>query len=84
MSARPLEREFQYFLDHQKELVTKHRDKVLVIKDEQVIGVYDSALQAVKETVREHEPGTFLVQECKPGAAAYTAVFCGLHIAAAS
>ncbi|MBU0607077.1 MAG: hypothetical protein KKI08_04285 [Armatimonadetes bacterium] len=81
MSTRPLEREFQYFLDHQKELVARYRGKVLVIKDEQVIGTYDTALEAVRETSQEHEPGTFLVQECKPGAAAYTAVFCGLHAA---
>lgn len=84
MSARPLEREFQYFLQHQKELVEKYQGKVVVIKDDRIIGVYDSALQAVKETTKKHELGTFLVQECKPGAAAYTAVFCGLHVAPAN
>ena len=36
-----LEKEFQYYLDHQAELAEQYEGKILVIKGEQVIGVYD-------------------------------------------
>lgn len=81
--SKPLQREFEYFLRHQKELVAKYRGKFVVIKDDQVLGAYDSALEAMRETAREHQPGTFLVQECKSGSGAYTSTFCGLNTAPA-
>ena len=37
-----LEKEFTYYLDHQSELVEKYNGKFLVIKGEDVIGVYDA------------------------------------------
>jgi len=64
----PLEREFEYYLDHQDEFVEKYRGKVIVIKDCDVIGVYDSDIEAVEETTKTHELGTFLVQKCESGA----------------
>ena len=59
-----LEREFQYYLDHQAELAEQYEGKILVIKGEQVIGVYDDEDMAIKTTSEEYELGTFLVQEC--------------------
>jgi hypothetical protein len=70
-----LEKEFQYFLDNQAELVKKYNGKIVVIKDGSVIGVFDSELEAVKETSKKHELGTFLVQKCEPGNESYTQTF---------
>lgn len=70
-----LKAEFQYFIDHQKELVKKYEGKVLVIKDNQVIGAYETELQALTETCKTHEMGTFLIQKCDRGEDAYTAHF---------
>lgn len=70
--SKPLEREFQFYLDHQDELVAKHNGRVVVIKEEEVIGVYDDELEAVTETRKIHPLGTFLVQRCTPGDEAYT------------
>ena len=67
--------EFKYYLDNQQELVEKYEGKVLVIKDQQVIGVFDSELQAVEETSKEHALGSFLVQKCEPGEESYTQTF---------
>lgn len=67
--------EFQYFLAHQDELVQKYRGKVLVIKNQQVIGVYDSDADAYYAAKAEHELGTFLIQRCDPGPEAYTQSF---------
>lgn len=70
-----LQREFDYYLKHQNELVSKYKGKFIVIKDQQVIDVYDSELEAVLETGKKHDMGTFLVQKCEPGPDSYTHVF---------
>lgn len=66
-----LAKEFEYYVSHQAELVKQHRGKFVVIKDEDVIGVYDDEITAVEEASKEHELGTFLVQKCEPGAESY-------------
>lgn len=70
-----LEPEFKFYLDHQSELLKSYQDRFIVIKDQRVIGDYESELEALKETQKEHELGTFLIQECKPGSDNYTEVF---------
>ncbi len=70
-----LEKEFQYYLDHQDEFVKKYNGKVVVIKDCNVIGVYDTELEAIEATKKQHELGTFLVQKCEPGEDSYTMTF---------
>ena len=37
-----LEKELQYYIDNQNELVSKYNGKFLVIKDCNVLGAYDS------------------------------------------
>lgn len=70
--AEQLEKEFEYYLENQEELVKEYNGRVIVIKDQKVIGVFDSELDAVEEISKEHELGTFLVQRCVPGAESYT------------
>ncbi len=75
MKNNNIEKEFQYFLDHQKELVEQYSGKFIVIKNQEVIGVYTTEAEAFIETQKNHELGTFLIQECKPGTDAYTQTF---------
>jgi len=70
-----LKNAFQYYLDHQKRLVKKYDGKFIVIKDGDVLGAFDDELEAINETAKEHEKGTFLVQFVSPGDAAYTQTF---------
>lgn len=67
-----LEKEFNYYLEHQDELIREYNGKFVVIKDDAVIGEYESELEAVEETSKRHELGTFLVQKCVPGSESYT------------
>ncbi len=67
-----LEREFKYYLEHQGELVKKYNGKFVVIKDCNVIGAFDSELEAIEKTTEKHELGTFLVQKCELGSDSYT------------
>jgi hypothetical protein len=67
-----LEEQFKWFLANQEELLKTHNGKVLVIKGQRVIGVYDDEATAILEAQKEHELGTFLVQRCTPGRESYT------------
>ncbi len=73
--ASPLEKEFEYYLKNQKQFVKQYNGRVLVIKNCAVIGVYDSDQEAIEETTKQHELGTFLVQLCEPGADSVTQTF---------
>ena len=73
--SKPLEKEFKYYIDHQNELINKYRGKFIVIKGCTVIGAYDSDLEAIEETSRKEESGTFLVQECEVEKDNYTPMY---------
>ena len=66
------DQELNYFIAHQEQLVQRFRGKVLALQGEQVLGAYDSVLQAYLETGKHHRPGTFMIQKCEPGPEAYT------------
>jgi len=70
-----LEKDFKYYIEHQKELVEKYNGKYLVIKDQQVIGVFNAEMEAIQQTSKDHELGTFLVQKCEPGKESYTQTY---------
>ena len=73
--ASSLEKEFDYYLTHQKELVTQYNGKFLVIKDQKVIGVYNAEIEAIETTSKKHDLGTFLVQKCEPGTESYSQTY---------
>ena len=76
--VRPgLKRDFDYFRENQDALVEQYNGRVIVIKDRVVLGAYDSTFEAVMETQKHHELGTFLVQAVKPGKEAYTVTYYG-------
>lgn len=71
----PLHREFQFYLDHQDELVREYNGKYLVIVDNKVEGAYDTQEVAVTKALESFDRGTFLVQKCAPGSESYTRSF---------
>lgn len=70
-----LEKEFQYYLKNQSELVKKHYNKHIVIVGEEVVGVYDNFEQALLDSQQKYKPGTYLIQLCLPGEENYTQTF---------
>jgi hypothetical protein len=70
-----LEKEFEYYTKNQDELVKQYNGKFIVIKNEQILGAYDSQIEAYEETTKKHEVGTFLIQHCTPGESSYTQTF---------
>jgi hypothetical protein len=70
-----LEKEFDYYVKNQAELAKKYNGKYIVIKNQEVIGVFESEIEAVEKTSANHELGTFLVQKCEPGKENYTQTY---------
>jgi hypothetical protein len=70
-----LDKEFQYYLDNQNDLVRKYDGRYIVIVDEEVVGEYDDYSQALSHSLPKYEMGTFLVQKCSPGDKDYTLIF---------
>lgn len=64
--------ELEFFVKNQEVLVKQHEGKTLAIKGNQILGAYDTPLEAYVETQRTHPVGTFMLQVCAPGPDAYT------------
>jgi len=75
MVSKILEKEFNYYVEHQEELVKQYDGKIIVLKNNKVIGVFDNELDAISELSKTHEIGTFLVHKCGPGEENYTQTF---------
>lgn len=74
MDAR-LKKEFDYYVNNQEEFARQYKGKFLVIRDERVVGVYDSELEAYKDAAKQFELGTFLIQQALPGEGNITQTF---------
>jgi hypothetical protein len=70
-----LEKEFEYYLSNQNKLLETYSGKHIVIKNQKVIGSYESESEAYFKTEKTEELGTFLIQLCEPGEESYTETF---------
>lgn len=70
-----LKKDFDFFLNNQNELVKKYNNQYLVIVNQVVVGAYNSFEEALKESIKDHKIGTFLIQKCTSGVSAYTQTF---------
>jgi hypothetical protein len=71
----PLEAEFQYYRDHQAELVAQYDGRFVVIRDDAVVGAYPTYERAYTEMIGRYPLGTFLIQLVEPGEGGYTQTF---------
>lgn len=65
-------KELEYFKKHQDELVNQYNGKYLAIKGEEIIGVYSDPIIAYTNSIKDHKPGSFMIQPCVPGPEAFT------------
>jgi hypothetical protein len=71
----PMREAFHYYLAHQDEFVRLYNGKVIALKDGKVLGAYKDEYEAIVETKKTEEPGTFIVQRVSPGDEEYTVRF---------
>ena len=67
-----LQKEFDYYLANQDELVKKYNGLVVVIIGEEVVDDYENFDQAYFRSEEKYQLGTFLLQKCSPGEKDYT------------
>jgi hypothetical protein len=58
------EQDYEYFLRNTAEFYKKYGKKYLVIKNMNLLGVYETFDEALTKTLETEDLGTFLIQEC--------------------
>ena len=66
------ESDFKWYKENFRDLFQKFGEKFVAIKNETVLGVYDTYADGVIETSKHEELGTFIVQQCGADESAYT------------
>jgi hypothetical protein len=56
------QRELNFFKQHKAELARQYPGKEVVIVGEQVVGAYDTASEANRETLKLYSPGQFIIR----------------------
>lgn len=64
--------DFQWFLSNYDKLYREYGDKYLAIKNQEVIGVYNSYIDGVNETKKTEELGSFIIQHCNGDESGYS------------
>ena len=67
-----LDKEFNYYLEHQNELLPLYDGKYVMIVGNKVVGAYNTINEAYYKGKDKYGLGNFLVQLCTPGDSAYT------------
>ena len=67
------EQDFNWFVENYQKLFAEYGHKFLAIKNQTVLGVYDTLKDGVRVTAMTETLGSFIVQECTGDASAYTA-----------
>lgn len=81
LSDRPIQnrlmlnKELQYFSLHQDRFVQEHAGEYVVIVGEDVIGFYETEIDAYTDAIKNHPLGSFLIRLCVPPSEQPTANF---------
>jgi hypothetical protein len=75
------DKELAFFIDNQAELVSKFGGRVLLLKDASVVGDFETPLEAYLAGQKKYALGTFMIQPCEPGPAAYTVTLSSHEVA---
>lgn len=67
--------EIAWYEQNWKELYSKYPDRVLVIVNKAVVGDYPDDSAAYLAAIAKYEPGSFLIQPCKPEGAGFSATY---------
>ncbi|MBO4293410.1 MAG: hypothetical protein J5881_03370 [Clostridia bacterium] len=58
------DKNYEYYILNKKELCKKYLNRYLIIKDESVVGAYETFEEALKEA-KNIEAGTYIIQKCE-------------------
>jgi len=63
-----MDKNYEYFVNNLKDLLTNYDEKFIVIKNQDVIASYDSFDEAYAATIKKEKLGDFIIQHCVAGA----------------
>jgi len=66
MSSPAIHPDHEFCESNRERLATRYAGKVVVIKDQQVVRIYESEDVARRETAKEFAPGSFLIRRIEP------------------
>jgi hypothetical protein len=58
------DQDFDYFIQNTEQFYKEYGPKYLAIKNQGIIGIYDTFTEALNETLKKEPLGTFLIQKC--------------------
>lgn len=64
-------KDFDFFMKNYQELYNRYGHKFIAIRNEKVLGTYDSVSKAINTLSETYEPGTYIIQECTGDEGAY-------------
>lgn len=63
---------FDYFLDHYDKIFKEYGRCFVVLKNQKIIGTYNSYSEAYRNTLKTEKLGDFSIQECTGDESGYT------------
>ena len=71
--------DFSWYKKNLNSLHEKYGEKYIAIKDEQVLGSFDSYADGVKITSQKEPLGSFIIQKCGADESAYTCTISSMN-----
>jgi hypothetical protein len=65
-------KDFDFFIKSYQELYSQYGHKFIAIKNQKILGSYDTELEAITNTEKQYPLGSFIVQECNGDESGYT------------
>lgn len=63
--------DFDFFTSNYKDLYEKYGHKFLAIKNQEILGAYDSVQEVIEKLSSDYEVGSYIIQECTGDESAY-------------
>lgn len=64
--------DYEWFINEYMNIYHKYGHCYVAIKNKTILGTYSSVREAVNNTSKSYERGTFIVQECNGDSSGYT------------
>lgn len=64
--------DFNWFLKHYDKIYQMYGHTFVTIKNEEILGHYNSLMQAIKESQTRYGAGEYIIQECNGNESGYT------------
>ena len=79
MTEADRKKDFDFFVSNYKKFFEEYGHKFLAIKNNAILGAYDSVQDAISDLSPKYEIGTYIIQECTNDDSSYTTMMMSLR-----